>query len=147
MRKAIHHAIDVDARPDAIWRVFADLSTWPSWFPFADSARADGDPWRAGGRIDVQLRVPVVGTLPLRLAVAEASAPSLARWTGGALGVRGDHRYTFDDRGKWTRVTSHETFSGAFAFVLPRAAFGRIDEAAHDSLAKLKALVENRSTG
>ncbi len=142
MREAIHHAIDVDAAPPLVWRVFSDLAAWPRWFPYAASATAEADPWRPGGALAVELQLPVVGRLLLRLTVEEAAPPTRVRWTGGARGLRGDHLYTFEDRGRWTRITSHETFGGAFAPIARRLAWDRIDEASHQSLARLRALVE-----
>jgi uncharacterized protein YndB with AHSA1/START domain len=139
----IHHAIDVDATPEQAWRVFTDLTTWPRWFPNAVSARAlRPDPFRPGGAIEVSLSVPVVGSLTLRLDVEEADPPRLVRWVGKAWGVRGDHRYTFEDRGKWTRVTSHERFGGPLSTLANRLAPGRIDDMAHETIARLKQVIE-----
>ena len=144
MPQIVHHAIDIAASPDAIWAVFADLSTWPRWFPRTRAARSQGDPFRPGGRIDVELEVPVAGRIPLRLDVKEVTPARRVLWHGAAYGIAGEHSYAFDDRGKWTRVTSHEELRAAgiaksFAIRLAR---GRLDVEVHESLGKLRDLVE-----
>src|SRR5258708_7215955 len=98
MREPIHHAIDIEASPEVVWRVFTDLATWPRWFPGAVAARAvRSPPWRRGGAVEVDLAVPVIGSLVLRLDVEEADEQRSVRWVGKAWGVRGNHSYTFED--------------------------------------------------
>ena len=145
-RDAIHHDIDVKAKPAAIWSVFSDLTTWPLWFPRATVAQPlDGcEPWRRGGAIEVTMAVPVVGSLVLRLDVEEIDPGRLVRWIGKAYGVRGDHRYSFEDRGAWTRVTSHETFGGVMSVLATRLGRSRFEDEAFQSLDKLRAVVESR---
>ncbi|MSP62385.1 MAG: SRPBCC domain-containing protein [Myxococcales bacterium] len=145
MSQAIHHAIDIDASLDAVWRVFTDLSTWPRWFPHAVAAQALHDaPWyRRGGGVEVELTVPVLGSMVLRLDIEEADPRHKVRWVGKAWGVRGDHSYTFEDRGAWTRVTSHEQFGGPLAVLANGSAVReRIDRIAHDAMTRLKEVVE-----
>lgn len=145
VRAPIHHAIDIEASPAAVWAVFTNFDLWPRWFPYAASARSVGGPtWQRGGALEVRLVVPVVGALTLRLEVAEAEAERRVRWIGGSWGVRGDHLYTFEDRGGWTRVTSHEEFGGPFAFAAGARLRDRVDQLAHASMGHLKALVEER---
>jgi hypothetical protein len=146
-RDAIHHDIDVKARPSEIWAVFSDLTTWPLWFPRATVAHPlDGcEPWRRGGAIEVEMAVPVIGSLTLRLDVEEIEIEKSVRWIGKAYGVRGDHRYSFVDRGGWTRVTSHETFGGVMSILATRVGRARFEEEAFQSLDKLRAVVESRN--
>ena len=147
MDRIIHHAIDVRARPDAIWRVFSDLTTWPRWFPQATSARSSSDPvWQIGGRIDIRMQIPVAGSVAITLEIVELVPAERVRWVGKSRGISGDHAYSFEDRGDWTRVTSHEVFGGWLAGAAMRLARGRIEEAAHVSLDKLRALVEEATS-
>ena len=143
----IHHAIDIHASPAAVWRVFTDLTSWPRWFPEALSARSLAEPtWQRGGTLEVEMAVPVLRSLTLHLRIEEVEAERKVRWIGKAWGVSGDHSYIFEDRGQWTRVTSHEKFAGLVT-LLPRVAGAkvreRVDGLAHASMARLKALVED----
>jgi uncharacterized protein YndB with AHSA1/START domain len=149
MREPIHHAIDIDADSAQVWRVFTDLSTWPRWFPNAVGARAlREDPFRRGGAVEVDLELPVVGSIVLRLDVEEADPQHKVRWIGKAWGVRGDHSYTFEDRRQgakaWTRVTSHELFDGPLSILATGLARDKIDRLAHEALAHFKTVVEER---
>jgi hypothetical protein len=141
---AIHHAIDVAATPEACWRVFADLSTWPEWFPLCKHApHADGD-WRIGGKLELQFDVGM--PVSVTVTVEELEPGKRVRWVGGRLGVAGNHWYSFSVNSPGlTRVTSHEEFTGMATRFLPRVVVDRIDDEVHRSMARFKALVEGRT--
>jgi hypothetical protein len=135
----VHHAIDVAATPDACWRVFCDLAGWPRWFPFLREVRGE---LRSGGELRLSIAAGPTA-LPIRVTVAELVAGERVRWTGGALGVRGDHGYEFAVRAPGlTRVTSREEFSGWGARLIAGPIFDRLDSETHQSMARFKALVE-----
>lgn len=169
MPHVVHHAIDVNATPAQVWQCFRDLSTWARWFPYAVGAHAeppagssDGGagsssngsskpgeddslpwPWQPGGVIVVELEVPVRGRMPLRLEMIDVEPARRVRWRGGAYGIHAEHTYRFDDHQRWTRVTSHEEFSaGLLAGLAMRAVRSRVDDVTHQSLARLRAVVE-----
>lgn len=39
----IRHHIQIDRSPDEVWKVVADSSTWPTWFPGMDKVVVDDD--------------------------------------------------------------------------------------------------------
>ena len=41
------HSVETDVRPDAIWALYEDVTTWPSWDSQAERVIRDG-PFRAG---------------------------------------------------------------------------------------------------
>jgi hypothetical protein len=142
MPPVVHHAIDVKAAPEAVWRVFADLSAWPKWFPFCKSARnLDGD-WRLGSHMEIVFHAGPVG-MPVTVELQELEPPRRVRWVGGRMGMSGNHFYTFSVNSPGlTRVTSHEEFSGLATRLIPRAVLERIDGEVHRSMERLKSLVE-----
>jgi hypothetical protein len=146
MPTVVHHAIDVEAAPEACWKVFADLGRWPDWFPMCKSARPlNGAPWRLGGRIEIVFHAGPVG-VPVIVEVEELAPAKRVRWVGGRLGMSGNHSYDFDvNRTGLTRVTSHEAFSGLYARWIPRTLFDRIDLEVHRSMERFKTLVEAAS--
>jgi hypothetical protein len=135
----VHHAIDVAASPDDCWRVFADLGSWPAWFPFLRAVRGE---LRIGGRLTLSIAAGPTA-LPLQVTVEELVAGERVRWRGGALGVTGNHSYSFSTPAPGlTRVTSHEEFSGLGARLIAGPIFDRFDGEVHQSMARFKALVE-----
>jgi hypothetical protein len=135
----VHHAIDVAASPDACWRVFADLGSWPTWFPFLRAVRGE---LCAGGRLTLSIAAGPAA-LPIRVTISELVVGERVRWKGGALGVSGDHSYSFTTPAVGlTRVTSREEFSGFGARLITGPIFDRLDGEVHQSMARFKALVE-----
>jgi hypothetical protein len=141
----VHHAIDVDATPEACWKLFADVRTWPGWFPMLKEARVvggSGDGWQVGARLELVFGVGAVG-VPVKTTVEELQPARRVRWKGGALGITGDHCYLFESTGPGrTRVTSHEELTGIGTHLLRRVVMERIDREVHKSMARFKALVE-----
>lgn len=136
----VQHAIDVAATPEQCWRVFSDLGTWPRWFPFLRGVRGDG--LAPGGRLTL-LFAAGPATLPVRVDIRELAPGVRVRWVGGALGVRGDHFFSFDvNNPGTTRVTSGECFSGLGARLIQGPVFAKLDGEVHHSMERFKALVE-----
>ena len=99
----------IDATPEAVWAVLADVSRYPAW----DSGvtRVDGD-IVDGGRITVHTDLRPGRAFPLRVAL---DPPRLMVWTGGLpLGLfRGVRTFSLDDApGGGTHFTLREEFSG-----------------------------------
>jgi hypothetical protein len=135
----VHHAIDVAASPEACWRVFADLGSWPAWFPFLRAVRGE---LRTGARLTLSIAAGPTA-LPLRVTVEELVPGQRVSWRGSALGVTGCHSYSFaTPAAGLTRVTSHEEFSGLGARLIAGRVFDKFDGEVHQSMARFKALVE-----
>ena len=145
-----HHAIDVHAGRDAVWQSFADLASWPRWFPWLSQASAlpderlaDGAPFCVGGELELHIAAGPLGQKRVRVVVRECERGHRVRWTGSLLGVKVNHVYSFEDKAAGaTRVTSHAEIEGFAARLLRGAVFDRIDREAHESLARFKHLVE-----
>lgn len=143
----VQHAIDVAAPLDTCWRVFADLDSWPRWFPFLRSPPA-GE-LRAGSKLELAFGAgpATIPAFPVRVMVAEVVPLQKARWTGGALGIKGDHVFEFSvNIPGLTRVTSRECFSGLGSRLIAGPLLQRLDGAVHESMARFKALVEATKT-
>lgn len=142
----VHHAIDVNAAPEACWRVLADLTSWPRWFPRLKYASVLGegtDPWRVGGRFEIVFDFGV--TVSVKPIVEEIERTRRVRWIGRGFGIHGDHTYTFETHAPgMTRVTSHEEFSGFASKLITGRVRTMVDAEVHHSMERFKALVESR---
>ncbi|MEC3919383.1 SRPBCC family protein [Nocardia sp. CDC160] len=108
----------VDADPDTVWRILADVNNWYRWnvFPF----RSRG-PVRPGDRMYLGVRN---GLVPIPLAFWEVAAPGRElSWGGGALGLRVQHGLWLEplDDGTRTKVRHRESLDGWAARLIPDA--------------------------
>lgn len=66
------HSIQTSAAPEQIWRVWADVDSWPEWNEDIERIELVGR-FARGGRI---VMTPI-GQEPIQLAIAEAAEPEL----------------------------------------------------------------------
>jgi hypothetical protein len=138
-----HHAIDVAATPADCWAAFARLADWPRWFPFCRSARGEAEPWRVGARLTLELGVAAFPPARIVTTIEELVVGERVRWRGASMGVVGEHAYhVAPGAAGLTRFTSHEEFKGPLGRFLPRRIFDLLDQEAHRSMSRFKALIE-----
>ncbi len=117
--REITTSIEIDAAPDQVWAVLADLDHYPQWNPFITEASGE---LRAGGRLRLRMS-PAQGkgmTFKPRVLVADPGRE--LRWIGRLVmpGIfDGEHRFVLtalpDGR---TQLEHGERFSGVLvAFV------------------------------
>jgi polyketide cyclase/dehydrase/lipid transport protein len=68
----VEYSIETTAAPEAVWREWADVASWPEWNGDIERIELLG-PFGAGGTI---LMIPI-GDKPVELRIAEAVEPSL----------------------------------------------------------------------
>jgi uncharacterized protein YndB with AHSA1/START domain len=66
------HSIETNATPEAVWRLWSDVATWPEWNADLDRAELSGA-FAAGSRITMIQQ----GQEPIELRIAEATEPHL----------------------------------------------------------------------
>jgi uncharacterized protein YndB with AHSA1/START domain len=86
---AVEHTVETNARPEAVWRLWADVDGWPEWNAGVERIELRG-PFAVGSTI---LMTPP-GDEPVELRIAEASEPELFvdEADGGDFVVRTTHR-------------------------------------------------------
>jgi uncharacterized protein YndB with AHSA1/START domain len=108
------HSVETAAAPEAVWRIWADVPTWPEWNGDIDRIDLEGE-FAAGGRI---IMTPP-GDEPIELRIAEAREPELFVDEAdlGPIVVRTTHRA---ERlaGERTRVTYRMEITGPEADTL-----------------------------
>jgi uncharacterized protein YndB with AHSA1/START domain len=100
----------IDAPPDTVFAVLADLERWPSWNPGVRSVTVEGPVapgtvfrWRAGA-------TSLTSTLQV------VDPPHEITWTGTTMGIRAVHTFRLEGAGGRTLARSEESWDG----VLPR---------------------------
>jgi hypothetical protein len=108
----------IEARPDAVWDLLADSTTYGDWNPAVIDIE---------GPIELGSTVRLVSVAsPKRtfsVTVAEMAAPHRMVWSDGMpLGLfRGNRTYLLEPDGDGTRFTMTEEFSGALSSLICRS--------------------------
>jgi hypothetical protein len=113
-------AIDIEASPDAVWSVLADLAAYAQWNPFIRSASGT---LAEGERIDVEIRPPQGRGMRLRPTLRVVDPGRELRWLGhlGVPGIfDGEHGFTIEATPGGSRLTHEEHFSGALVPLFAR---------------------------
>src|SRR5690242_8163304 len=97
----VEHTIDTTAEPEAVWRLWADVASWPEWNSGVQRAELVG-PFTVGSRI---VMTPP-GDDPVELVITEANEPGsfVDAADGGDFVVTTFHRAERLDDGR-TRIT------------------------------------------
>ena len=132
--------IEVDASPEQLWDLLADLERWPSWNPDVTSVAverpiAEGTVfrWKAGP-----------GTI--RSTLRRVERPSALGWTGRTFGIDAIHVWRFDPHGATTVASMEESFDGLVARLFRGRLQKQLDKSTKPGLANLKAAAERRRT-
>jgi len=116
--------IEIDAEPDNVWAIMADIEAWPRWNPEVKDASLRGElkpgtqfQWKAGpGKITSLLQ--------------NVEPPHLLAWTGKIMGINAIHVFRIDAVDLKTIVETEESWDG----LLSHAMHGRMQEMLESSL-------------
>jgi hypothetical protein len=108
------HSIETTVSPEAIWRQWADVASWPEWNRDIERIQLDG-PFEAGSRITMT----PIGQDPIELRITAAAKPEVFvdQADLGEVVVRTIHRAEGLDGGR-TRVSYLMEISGPAANTL-----------------------------
>ena len=101
---------DINAPPEAVWRVLADVANWSKWDPTTDAA---GGVVEKGGQLTFHSSQAPGQSLKVNLTAVDE--PFLLEWTGGvarAFTTLRTHRIV-PDGDQASKVEVSEEFSGA----------------------------------
>ncbi|MCD9623976.1 SRPBCC domain-containing protein [Rhabdothermincola salaria] len=121
MRHQIRTQIDIDATPDEVYAVVADVAAYPEWNPTIVETDGHG---RLGEKLRLRMQPTQGGGMTFRPTVTEAEPGVAFEWLG-RLGVPGlfdgRHRFELTDLGDGrTRLVHGESFSGLLVRPLRR---------------------------
>ena len=124
--------IHIDADPDTVFSVIANINAWPTWNPDVRAAALDGavEPgavfrWKAG---------PTALTSILQT----VEPPHEIGWTGTTLGIKAVHVFRFAPRNGGTLARSEESWDGLIARVFSGYSRKTLDNGIRSVLAHLK---------
>jgi len=101
-----HHEIDINSPLDAVWRLHADVNSWPAWQTDISAARIDGA-FQPGASFEwTSYGFTVVST------IYAATERASVLWGGTAGGITGVHEWVFSETLTGVHVTTDESFAG-----------------------------------
>ena len=132
--------LQIDAPPEIVWGILADLSAWPLWNADVKTITVDGpiEPgttfrWKSGS-------ASLVSTLQ---AVDE---PRELGWTGVTMGIHAVHVFRFEPRDGGTLARSAESFRGFIPSVLKGYSRKVLQRGIDNILRSLKSEAERRAS-
>jgi hypothetical protein len=130
--------IEIQAKPESVWDVLADIDNWPSWNPDVKEAKLTGGlkvgssfRWKAGP-----------GTITSTL--EQVDRPREIGWAGRTMGIIAVHVYRLESSGEGTMVHTEESFDGLIARLLKGPTRRTLQKGIDGGLASLKAEAERR---
>jgi hypothetical protein len=122
----IRAQVDIEAPPEAVWKVLMDFDSYPSWNPFIRRVQGRA---AVGSKLRARLEPPTGRGMTFRPTVTTLRAHEAFGWLGrlGLPGVfDGAHRFELSslDGGR-TRFVQSERFDGILAGLLKRSIHDR----------------------
>jgi len=132
--------IEIQADPEVVWDVLADIEGWPSWNPDVKEATLTGGlkegsifRWKAGP-----------GTITSTLEKVER--PREIGWRGKTMGISAVHVYKLEPHAQGTKVHTEESFDGLIVRLLRGPMRKSLQKTIEEGLAHLKREAEVRAS-
>ncbi len=133
------HEIEINAPPDAVWKVLTDFGGWPSWNPnvqkvYAIESISKGTvfKWVSGGS-------------KIKSTIQEIDPPKMIIWTERVMGIRSIHVWSLTSRKSRTLVRAEGSYAGPVTWLFRRSLQKMLEVALSDVSAGLKVETEKRS--
>jgi uncharacterized protein YndB with AHSA1/START domain len=131
--------IEIQAEPEVVWDVLADINGWPSWNPEVKSAELMG-----GLREQSVFRWKArPGTITSTL--ERVDRPREIGWRGKSMGFNAVHVFKLEPHAGGTKVHTEESIDGFFARLFKGSTRKTLQKGLDGSLANLKTEAERRS--
>ena len=139
--KHIYTDIDIQAPPERIWQILADIERYPEWNPY--HVKVTGT-LAVGEKLDVRIHKPNGDTVHIKPHVMRLEPNVELTWGGGIKGLfHGEHVFLLESAGEGvTRLVHKEDFVGIF---VPFASLEAIDEGYRLMNARLKERAEKNN--
>lgn len=142
----VKSSIDIEAPPEDVWRVIADLPRLGEWVTIHDGF--EGSPPKSVEKgTQFKQKLSVAGKdFEVEWTATEVSEPKHIEWQGegpGGSTARARYELSGDDRTTFTYISEFDPPGGKLGEMAGSAAEGQADDEAQETLERLKRLVEN----
>jgi hypothetical protein len=123
--------IEIEATPDTVWNILADIESWPKWNREVKIATLRGE-LKAGNQFEWK-----AGPGKIKSVIQNVEPPHLLAWTGKTMGINAIDVFKIKDVKGKTIVEEEESWDG----LISRFMRGRMQKILENSLkAGLKSL-------
>ena len=131
----ISAAAQINASPQHVWAILADLASYPEWNPVFREASGQLTP---GNKITITSTQPETGhTMTVKVKVLTAEPATELRWVSSVLGLmNSEHSFILSPTSGGTQLVQTHTYRGLFTRFPPKtisriqASFEAINQAA-----------------
>ncbi len=111
-RLELTSSVCIAAPPEAVWKIFADISRWTEWCGVCLAAEVETDfDWQRGQRIRLKFRIAGRG-VPFNVAITESEPSRRIAWASTKLTVTAVRTFSFaEETPDSTVVTDHKLFT------------------------------------
>ena len=119
----------VDAPPERVFALLADIEQWPRWQPSVTEATIRGqDALSAGATFVWKSGTRITSTVEL------FDSPRAIGWRGRAIGTRAIHVWHLDPDGTGTLVRTEESMEGPLPRLMPRMVRKMLENGVRETL-------------
>jgi len=133
--------IRIEATPEEVWKVHADINRWHTWNPDISASKLSGDltpgsefNWTSGG-------VKITSVLQ------EVEESTIISWTGRGAGTSARHVWTLEADGEGTILRTEESMEGWLISLMKGKAQKTLESSLAGWLIDLKQAVEMGRNG
>jgi len=131
--------IEINAPPDAVWKVVTDFGGWPSWNPNVQTV--DINELVSKGTV-FKL---VSGGSKIRSTIQVFDRPNLIAWNGSIMTIKSVTVCSLTPQESRTTVMAEESFEGPVAWLFKKSLQRMLETSLLDMLKGLKIETEKRS--
>ena len=143
--KQIRTEIVINASPEKVWSVFADIEKFPEWNPLI--TRASGE-LRQGGQLDIFMEPPGGKAMGFKTRIVTLEPNRELRWVGVFLHkilFTGQHYFLIEPQGEGQVKFVHGENLGGIMLPFMGGMLAKVEQGFNDMNQALKAKVETSS--
>jgi len=131
--------IEINAAPETVWNIMADIESWPSWNPEVKKACLKGE-LKEGTQFQWKTGVGKITSL-----LQKVDPPHFLAWTGRIMGINAIHVWKIETSEDKTVVVTEESWEGALSRVMSGRMQKMLEDSINSGLQSLKSEAERVS--
>ena len=124
--------IEIDADPETVWNIIADIESWPHWNPDVKSARLQGE-FKPGTQF-----LWKAGPAKITSLIQDVDPPHTLAWTGKIMGINAIHVWDIQVVDDKTIVQTEESWDGLMSSAMHDQLEEMLEKSLYSALNNLK---------
>jgi hypothetical protein len=124
--------IEINADPETVWNIIANIEAWPQWNPDVKSARLQGE-FKPGTQF-----LWKAGPAKITSLIQEVNPPHTLAWTGKIMGINAIHVWDIRVVNDKTIVQTEESWDGLMSPAMHDQLEEMLEKSLYSALENLK---------